>query len=84
MPFGLSNAPATFQALMDELFRPYMRKIILLFFDDILVYSKTLEDHVRHLEIILQIFETHQLFANRKKCPFGQSQVDYLGHFISS
>ncbi|CAL1379503.1 unnamed protein product [Linum trigynum] len=83
MPFGLTNAPATFQALMNHVFARHLRKFILVFFDDILVYSSSAEEHEQHLTITLQLLRQHQLYAKESKCSFGQSQVEYLGHIIS-
>lgn len=84
MPFGLTNAPATFQSLMNRIFEPHLRKFILVFFDDILVYSPTFDQHLAHLKTTLDILKTHQLFVKESKCAFAQRQVEYLGHLISN
>lgn len=82
MPFGLTNAPSTFQSLMNEVFRPHLQKFALVFFDEILVYSKSVKEHRDHLETILQCLQEHQLYANEKKCLWGQQKLEYLGHII--
>ena len=83
MPFGLTNAPTIFRSLMNDLFCPYLQKFILVFFDDIMVYSRSWEAHLSHLRAVLTILSTNSLFAKELKCEFGVSQVDYLGHIIS-
>ncbi|XP_058777144.1 uncharacterized protein LOC131651501 [Vicia villosa] len=84
MPFGLTNAPSSFQAAMNDLLRPYLRRFVLVFFDDILIYSSCLADHVHHLTLILTLLSTNQFFAKLSKCVFAVSKVDYLGHIISA
>jgi hypothetical protein len=82
IPFGLSNALATFQSLMNQLLQPFLRKFALVFFDDILIYSKTMEEHCQHVQQILQTLRKHKLFAKLSKCTFGQQQMEYLGDII--
>ena len=84
MLFGLTNAPATNQSLMNEVFGPYLRKFLLVFFDDILIYGHAEEEHRQHVAIILQTLAQHSLVINGHKCSFGVSQVAYLGHIISA
>ncbi|XP_026449232.1 uncharacterized protein LOC113349472 [Papaver somniferum] len=83
MPFGLMNAPATFHALMNEVFQPFLRKFVLVFFYDILVYSSSLADHLKHLTLVFSLLRQHSLYAKFSKCSFAQPQLEYLGHIIT-
>ena len=83
MPFGLCNAPATFQALMNDVLRPFLRRFVLVFFYDILIYSSSWADHLRHLRAVLAMLQQHRLFVKRSKCAFGVASISYLGHVIS-
>jgi hypothetical protein len=83
VPFGLSNAPVVFMCLMNGVFRNYLDKIVIVFLDDILVYSKIEEEHEQHLRMVLQVLREHQLYAKLSKCSFYQKQIHYLGHIIS-
>jgi hypothetical protein len=82
MPFGLCNAPSTFQSLMNTLLKPYLQKFVLVFFDDILIYSRTWEAHLHHVDKVLQLLQDNQLFVKKAKCSFGVNEVEYLGHIV--
>ncbi|GJS67830.1 retrovirus-related pol polyprotein from transposon 17.6 [Tanacetum coccineum] len=82
MPFGLTNAPSTFQSLMNTVFKSLLRRLTLIFFDDILVYSAILEEHLQHLQFGLQAMKHNSLYAKMTKCIFAAKQVEYLGHII--
>lgn len=84
MPFGLTGAPATFQDFMNHILSPLLRKCVVVFLDDILVYSDTLEHHVQHLEQVFQILVQNQLKLKQSKCRFGQDTLEFLGHVISA
>jgi len=83
MPFGLCNAPSTFQATMNDIFHPYLRKFVIVFFDDILVYSPSVETHIEHLEIVFKCLLDNQFYLKRSKCSFAQPSIEYLGYIVS-
>ena len=83
MPFGLTNAPAAFMDLMNRVFGPYLDKFVIVYIDDILVYSSSKEEHVEHLRIVLQTLREHQLYAKFIKCQFWLDRVAFLGHVVS-
>jgi hypothetical protein len=68
---------------MNDIFRPYLRKFVLIFFDDILIYSSSLEDHLCHLRAVFSLLRQHSLFVKKSKCSFASSSVEYLGHIVS-
>ena len=80
MPFGLTNAPATFQGIMKFIFAHLLRKGVLVFMDDILVYSKTLEEHLALLQQVFDILRQQQFFVKLSNCSFAQPEVEYLGN----
>ncbi|XLS75404.1 hypothetical protein HN51_032269, partial [Arachis hypogaea] len=83
MSFGLTNAPAVFMDYMNRVFRPFLDKFVVVFIDDILIYSKTEEEHAEHLRIVLQILREKKLYAKLSKCEFWKSEVKFLGHVVS-
>jgi len=83
MHFGLTNAPSTFQGLMNFIFKPFLRKFAIVFFYDILIYSKSWKDHVQHVDTVLKLLEEKQLYEKSSKCFFGVQEVEYLGHIVS-
>jgi len=84
MSFGLTNAPAAFIDMMNRVFQPYLDRFVVLFIDDILVYSKNEEEHDSHLRVVLQILREKQLYAKFSKCDFWLKEVTFLGHVVSA
>ena len=84
MPFGLTNAPRTFMDLMHRVFQPYLDQFVVVFIDNILIYSKSEEEHEDHLRVILQILRDYQLYAKFSKCEFWLIEVKFLGHVVSA
>jgi len=84
MPFGLTNAPAAFQWFVNSVFADVLDVCIVVYLDDILVYSDNMEDHTEHVREVLQRLRQHKLYAKPKKCEFHSDSVEYLGYFLST
>ena len=84
MSFGLTNAPTTFMNLMHSVFRPYLNSFVIVFIEDILVYSQSQEDHEQHLRTVLQTLREKKLYAKFSICEFSLDSVAFLGHIVSS
>ncbi|CAM8944086.1 unnamed protein product [Rhodiola kirilowii] len=82
MPFGLTNAPSSFQAAMNDIFRPLLRKTMIVFMDDILNYSPTKPDYLTHFRAVLDLLKQHDYFVKASKCEVAQQRVHYMGHII--
>ena len=82
MPFGLTNAPAAFMDLMNRVFRSYVDRFVVVFIDDILVYSKDQESHDTHVRVVLEALRKEQLYAKLSKCEFWLNEVSFLGHIV--
>ena len=84
MPFGLTNAPTTFMGFMNRVFQPYLDKFVVVFVDDILIYSQSEVEHEDHLRIVLHLLRDHQVYAKFSKCEFCLAEVGFLGHVVSA
>ena len=82
LPFGLTNAPATFMHLMHQTFRKFLDEFVLVFLDDILIFSNTLEEHERHVKQVLEVLRKEKLYAKESKCEFFKDEVEFLGHIV--
>ena len=82
MPFGLTNAPATFCTLMNKIFHPFLDKFVVVYLDDIVIYSNTLEEHIDHLNKVFRLLRRNELYVKNEKCSFALGEVGFLGHRI--
>lgn len=84
LPFGLTNAPATFMHLMHQIFRPFLDRFVLVFLDDILIYSRNLEEHKEHVRQVLELLRQNKLYAKESKCELFKDRVEFLGHMVDA
>jgi hypothetical protein len=82
IPCGLTNAPTTFMRLMDDVLRPFTNSFVVVYLDDILIFSRTWEEHMRHIQHVLITLRKHKLYANLEKFSFGMNMVQYLGYIV--
>ncbi|GKF29184.1 putative reverse transcriptase domain-containing protein, partial [Tanacetum coccineum] len=83
MPFGLTDAPAVFMDLMNRVCKPYLDKFVIVFIDDIIIYSKTKEEHEVHLKLVLELLRKEKLYAKFSKCEIWLEEVHFLGHVVN-
>jgi Reverse transcriptase (RNA-dependent DNA polymerase) len=84
MPFGLANAPSVFEALMNDVFREFLDDFVMAYLNDIIIYSKSEEEHLQHVETVLQKLKNHALFGQLSKCHFNETEVEFLGHVVNA
>jgi len=84
MPFGVTKAPTIFMDYMNRIFRPWLDKFVIVFINDILIYSKNRGDHEQHLRVVLEVLREHQPYGKLSKCEFWLEEVQFLGHVIST
>ena len=82
MPFRLTNAPSTFQRIINDALRDFISKFVIIYLDDIVIYSNSMEEHVEHLALVLEALEKHRLYAKPLKCIIGVSELEFCGHIV--
>jgi hypothetical protein len=84
MPFGLCNAPATFMRVMNDVFRPYIDDFFIIYLDDILIFSRRWEDHIKHVKTVFELLKKEKLYIKMSKCEFGKTSLVYLGYIVGN
>ena len=82
MPFGLCNAPTNFMRVMNDVFHPYIDKFVIIYLDDFLIFSSSMEEHVRHVKQVFEVLHREKLYLKLSKCEFGKTSLNYLGYIV--